>query len=199
MSKRLPSLRQQLFGGAATVGAITQYGDAKQKCCFATKATKNYYDILQVTPKASKAQIKQAYYRLSKKYHPDTSVIHGSEKQFQLISEAYDVLGSTARRRQYDQGNLSQSHAEGMSYKEFRKRHGSFHQRHSVPKGRTAHFDFDEFNRQHYGEAFQATQELKKHQARMKEKKATNTGITPAVACYIIVVTLLCFKHIVSK
>lgn len=59
----------------------------------------NYYDILGVDKNADQQQIKQAYRRLASKHHPDRG---GDEAEFKRIQEAYDVLGDTEKRAQYD-------------------------------------------------------------------------------------------------
>jgi len=64
---------------------------------------KDYYDILGVKPDADKADIKKAYRKLARKYHPDVSKEKDSEKQFKEVSEAWEVLGSDERRAEYDQ------------------------------------------------------------------------------------------------
>ena len=64
---------------------------------------KDYYEILGVEPDADKKAIKTAYRRLARKYHPDVSKEHDSEKQFKEVSEAYEVLGSDEKRAEYDQ------------------------------------------------------------------------------------------------
>lgn len=67
--------------------------------------SKNHYDALGVTPKATHAQVKSAYYKLSMQYHPDKN--EGSEeaaKQFRDITAAYEVLGNAKLRRLYDKG-----------------------------------------------------------------------------------------------
>ncbi|VDK82948.1 unnamed protein product [Litomosoides sigmodontis] len=66
---------------------------------------KNYYDILGVSHNATQQEIKNAFYLLSKKYHPD---ITGSASQstlterFIAIKEAYDVLKDASSRSEYD-------------------------------------------------------------------------------------------------
>jgi hypothetical protein len=63
----------------------------------------NYYDILKVSPKASKAEIKSAYRRLARKLHPDKN--NGSEEtalKFAAIAEAYEILGDSKERAVYD-------------------------------------------------------------------------------------------------
>ncbi len=63
----------------------------------------NYYDILKVSPKASKAEIKSAYRRLARKLHPDRN--NGSEEtalKFAAIAEAYEILGDPKERAKFD-------------------------------------------------------------------------------------------------
>ncbi|MCX2741885.1 J domain-containing protein [Pontibacter anaerobius] len=65
---------------------------------------KDYYKILGVDKKASQADIKKAYRALAKKYHPDKNKDNlQAEEKFKDISEAYEVLGDEAKRKQYDQ------------------------------------------------------------------------------------------------
>ena len=65
---------------------------------------KNYYDILGVPRSASQAEIKKAFRELAKKYHPDRHKgDKAAEEKFKNISEAYDVLGDTKKKQQYDQ------------------------------------------------------------------------------------------------
>lgn len=55
-------------------------------------ARKNYYEILGIGRNASQSEIKKAYYKLAKKYHPDVSKNDPeSSKKFQEVSEAYEV------------------------------------------------------------------------------------------------------------
>lgn len=63
---------------------------------------KDYYTILGVKPEDDKKAIKTAYRRLARKYHPDVSKEHDAEKQFKLVAEAYEVLGSDEKRAEYD-------------------------------------------------------------------------------------------------
>jgi hypothetical protein len=68
----------------------------------------NYYEVLKVSPKASRSEIKSAYRRLARKLHPDRN--NGSEEtalKFAAIAEAYEVLGSTKERAKYDQTILN--------------------------------------------------------------------------------------------
>lgn len=66
--------------------------------------SKNYYDILEVTKAATKDEIKKAYRRLSKIYHPDKAGADNkeAEEKFKEISEAYNVLSDDEKKRNYD-------------------------------------------------------------------------------------------------
>ena len=64
---------------------------------------KDYYKILGVERNAKEAEIKTAYRRLARKYHPDVSKEPNAEEKFKEVSEAYDVLKDTEKRQAYDQ------------------------------------------------------------------------------------------------
>lgn len=64
---------------------------------------KNYYRILGVGKNASQDEIKKAYRKLAREYHPDTNPDNAAaEAKFKEISEAYEVLGDAENRRKYD-------------------------------------------------------------------------------------------------
>lgn len=66
-------------------------------------AEKDFYKILGVSKDASEADIKKAYRKLARKYHPDTNSGDAqAEKTFKDVSEAYSVLSSKEDREQYD-------------------------------------------------------------------------------------------------
>ena len=63
----------------------------------------NHYEVLGVPRKARLADIKRAYRKLARKYHPDLNPgDKGAEERFKRISEAYEVLSDAGRRRQHD-------------------------------------------------------------------------------------------------
>lgn len=66
-------------------------------------SSQNYYDILGVSKNATDAEIKSAFRKLAKKYHPDINKEPGAEQKFKEIGEAYSVLSDPDKRRQYDQ------------------------------------------------------------------------------------------------
>ncbi len=62
----------------------------------------DYYEILGVSRSADKDQVKQAYRRLARKYHPDVNKEPGAEERFKEINRAYEVLSEPEVRNRYD-------------------------------------------------------------------------------------------------
>jgi len=66
-------------------------------------ADKNYYDILGVGKDASPEDIKSAYRKLAKKYHPDINKEDGAAEKFKEVNEAYECLSDPQKKSNYDQ------------------------------------------------------------------------------------------------
>ncbi|MBE6146634.1 MAG: molecular chaperone DnaJ [Firmicutes bacterium] len=66
-------------------------------------SSKSYYDVLGVSKDADEKEIKSAFRKLAKQYHPDINKEPGAEAKFKEIGEAYAVLGDAEKRKQYDQ------------------------------------------------------------------------------------------------
>jgi curved DNA-binding protein len=64
---------------------------------------KDYYQILGISRNAAQDEIKKAYRKLARKYHPDISKESGAEAKFKEIGEAYEVLKDPEKRKAYDQ------------------------------------------------------------------------------------------------
>lgn len=64
---------------------------------------KDYYEVLGLNKNATEDEIKSAFRKLAKQYHPDVCKEPDAEKKFKEIQEAYAVLSDPARRKQYDQ------------------------------------------------------------------------------------------------
>lgn len=64
---------------------------------------RDYYEVLGVDKNASEAEIKSAFRKLAKKYHPDVSKEPDAAEKFKEAQEAYAVLSDANKRRQYDQ------------------------------------------------------------------------------------------------
>jgi len=73
----------------------------------------DYYKVLGVTKNADDADIKKAYRKLARKYHPDVNPNDaGAKKKFQEINEANEVLSDPEKRKKYDQYGKDWQHAE---------------------------------------------------------------------------------------
>jgi curved DNA-binding protein len=76
---------------------------------------KDYYQVMGVARDANEAQIKQAYRKLARKYHPDVSKEKDAEARFKEVGEAYEVLKSPEKRAAYDQ--LGKNHRPGEDFR----------------------------------------------------------------------------------
>ena len=75
---------------------------------------KDYYQILGVPKTATAEDIKKAYRKLARKYHPDVSKETDAEKQMQDVNEARDVLSDPEKRAAYDQ--IGQGYRPGQEF-----------------------------------------------------------------------------------
>lgn len=69
----------------------------------------NYYETLKVSPQATQAEIKQAYRRLAKQFHPDTQKDLAASDRIVELNAAYEILGDPTRRQFYDREILARA------------------------------------------------------------------------------------------
>src|SRR5271157_5879544 len=69
----------------------------------ATTTKKDYYELLGVKKSASAEDIRKAFRKLARKYHPDVNPDKSAEERFKAISEANEVLSDPKKRKIYDQ------------------------------------------------------------------------------------------------
>ena len=109
--------------------------------------TKDYYKILGIGETNSQAEIKSAYRKLARKWHPDvagnnTDVV----ERFKEITEAYSILSNTIKKEEYDRARRFYSYAKGETQKEYKKENAQKTESNSEnEKHSQINFDWKEF------------------------------------------------------
>ena len=85
--------------------------------------SKSLYDTLEISENASESEIKKAYRKLARKYHPDVNKSAEAEEKFKEINAAYEVLSDKEKKAQYDQ--FGDSMFGGQNFHDFSRNHGS--------------------------------------------------------------------------
>jgi curved DNA-binding protein len=98
---------------------------------------KSLYETLEVNENASKDEIKKAYRKLARKYHPDVNKDKGAEEKFKELNAAYEVLSDDQKKLQYDQ------HGDSMFGNQ------NFH---DFARGQGSNADLDDILRQMFGQ-----------------------------------------------
>ncbi|XP_008284538.1 dnaJ homolog subfamily C member 30 [Stegastes partitus] len=143
------------------------------------KSKTAYYEILEVSPSATQAQIKTAYYKQSFVYHPDRNAGNDEASvRFSEVSEAYTVLGNKGLRKKYDRGLLSSTDITGITRPSAKDPSGGSGTQHAESRRSAAGtvtqrdvFDFDNFFKAHYNEQLQKQRETRARQEEMEKRK----------------------------
>lgn len=120
----------------------------------------DYYKVLELDKSASEQDIKKAYRKLARKYHPDLNPNDASaQEKFQKINEAHEVLSNAENRKKYDQYGENWQHA--TQYEQARQQQGSYgqsgnpgHQRYQSSGG-FGEENFSDFFQSVFGNAYQ--------------------------------------------
>ena len=164
--------------------------------CYSTREKtrkKNFYKVLGVSPKATQAQIKNAFYKLSITHHPDKH--RGSEEsheKFQQISEAYNTLSNQETRKQYDreliiEGQLRAEHTH--AYKPTQ----------SFKKDPASIYNFDEWTKAHYSNQLDRNQRTRIRREELKRENLSTAKTGPGTmkkTFFIITAAISTFMYI---
>ncbi|MCY2688750.1 J domain-containing protein [Salinimicrobium sp. TH3] len=124
----------------------------------------DYYKVLELDKNATKSDIKKAYRKLARKYHPDLNPNDtAAQKKFQQINEAHEVLIDPEKRKKYDQYGKDWEHAEEFERQKAQQQHyqrqysggrpGGFGGAESFTSGGFEGGDFSEFFESMFGRA----------------------------------------------
>jgi molecular chaperone DnaJ len=81
---------------------------------------RDYYEVLGVSRSADEEEIKKAFRRLAKQYHPDANKESGAEARFIEVNEAYEILSDPQKRAAYDRyGHAAVNNGAGAGYGDF--------------------------------------------------------------------------------
>lgn len=105
----------------------------------------DYYKVLEVDKNASEAEIKKAYRKMARKFHPDLNPNDAKAQQkFQQINEAHEVLIDSEKREKYDQYGKDWQHADAFNQANQQQNRGGFGGRQSYSTGQG--FDESQFS-----------------------------------------------------
>ncbi len=114
----------------------------------------DYYKTLELEKNASDTDIKKAYRRLARKYHPDLNPNDDSaKKKFQQINEANEVLSDPEKRKKYDQYGKDWQHAEAFEKAQQSRQAGGGYSQQQAHSGGMRDEDFSEFFESMFGGA----------------------------------------------
>lgn len=120
----------------------------------------DYYKILEISKTASDKDIKKAYRKLARKYHPDVNTNDESAKvKFQQINEANEVLSDSEKRKKYDKYGKDWEHGEAYekAHQQQQYKHSGVGQQFSSAGGAYSESDFSDFFESMFGGARQSS------------------------------------------
>lgn len=112
----------------------------------------DYYKILGINKNASTDEVKKAYRKLARKYHPDLNPnSKEAEQKFTQINEAHEVLGDPDKRKQYDKYGKDWKHAEEFERAQSQQGQTQNRRRQSHQSGHFSESDFSDFFESMFG------------------------------------------------
>lgn len=159
-------LRAELVGTRAYT-----WRTAKESSAPLYRSRTAYYDILKVSPNATQAQIKSAYYKQSFINHPDRNRSEDATRLFALVAEAYSVLGNSGLRKKYDRGILNQTDVQNAGRPSSSHASNPQSQRPRRAPDANVHFDFDAFYQAHYGEQLQREKQMRYRREQQRQQQ----------------------------
>lgn len=136
---------------------------AKLQFSTSSGSLKSHYDALGVSSSATQSDIKTAYYKLTKIYHPDKNKSEEAKAKFRNITDAYEILGNYKSRKMYDRGmrpgprHMDHREPEERREEDAQTRFYKSRLRRTqvtARDGRVPIYNFDEWARAHYGNLF---------------------------------------------
>lgn len=176
---------------------VTTYRLLQSKSCSYSKM-KTHYDTLEVSPNATQSEIKSSYYKLSMLYHPDRNKSESAKRKFQSISQAYEVLNNYQTRKRYDRSIMIKEKIQDNTPKTDYT-YASVYKSKVDPIG-YKYFDFDEWTRQHYGQAFERKRKEKNFTKPPNVRTSNNENSNAMSKMYhtILLVTFYCVLLLIT-
>ncbi len=145
------------------------------------KSSKNYYEILGLTPDSDSGELKSAYRRLARKYHPDVNKAPESAEKFKDILEAYETLSDEKKRIQYDTLNgffkTGATHRNSQeSIYRYKKTASSTKTEENIPPKADKTFSEDLYRKKFFRESINSILDeiTRTHNSRKKQKTVKN-------------------------
>ena len=148
-----------------------------------TTTLRSFYDDLGVHPQSTAREIKEAFYKQSKEHHPDRNVDNPDAlKKFQIISEAYEILGNTEKRIKYDKGVLGRTSSVAETERASHRFQGEqfYGARASlkIHRQRDSDRNLDAWVKENSSENFQRLQDQKRFRGQSKYRDNRLEGLT---------------------